>query len=437
MITRIEASRYRCFERLALDIGPYQVLVGRNGAGKSTLVDIPVLLGEILEARSIDRAFFGDRGRLAPRASSASDLVFAGKGDWFSFAIEVRLPDFLASQLERKTIEHLGKREQSALQKEPGRAFGALRYEIGFRITNGAVGISHEYLFLLPKERSLIGDAPEGLWGDTDFTGAKLIRRVIRRSFDGVSLVVPEVGKVSKRSAPTRAIIPPTAPALSGIPLDLDLYAASEWFRNYLGRDVLPVQLDLPAMRHAQRPLAAGFKVSLDGTTLPWSVLDLEAHPSAHREWVENLQGALPLLRDVRAHKRQDDNHAYVEIEYASGYKVRSIGLSDGTLSLLALSILPFLDNVPSFVAVEEPENGIHPKAIEVILESLQAMEHSQAWVTTHSPIVVAVTNLEYLLCLSMTKNDGVQIVRGSEHPTLSSWEGVPTLDVLFKAGVL
>ena len=48
MITRIEAYRYRCFERLDIAVGPYQVLVGRNGAGKSTLMDIPVLLGEML-----------------------------------------------------------------------------------------------------------------------------------------------------------------------------------------------------------------------------------------------------------------------------------------------------------------------------------------------------------------------------------------------------
>lgn len=35
---------------------------------------------------------------------------------------------------------------------------------------------------------------------------------------------------------------------------------------------------------------------------------------------------------------------------------MRSSGLSDGTLSILALSILPFLNNVPALVTVEEPE---------------------------------------------------------------------------------
>jgi len=434
MITRIEAYRYRCFERLAVDFGRYQVLVGRNGAGKSTLLDIPVLLGEMLETRSIQKPFFGERDRLAPRASSVQDLVFSRKGDWFSLAIEVRLPGFVAEQLDRKNVEYLGKRELAARERDSGRGAGGLRYELGFRLTGGAVEISQEYLFLLPKNRALLGDTPAGLWGDSVSFDSDLARVIIRRGSDNVSFIEPEVGR---RGTATPANIPATTPALSGAPLDLRLYAASDWLRNYLGRDVLPVNLNLAAMRAPQRPVGPNFKVALDGTTLPWSVLGLEKKPASHQEWLDHIGSALPFLRDVRGRTQEADNHAYLEVAYDTGYSVRSIGLSDGTLTLLALSILPFLDNVPAFVAVEEPENGIHPKAIEVILESLRVMETSQAWVTTHSPIVVAVTKPEDLLCLSLTKSEGVKIVRGSEHPTLKKWEGIPSLDVLFSAGVL
>jgi hypothetical protein len=434
MITRIEAYRYRCFEKLAVDFGRYQVLVGRNGAGKSTLLDIPVLIGEMLETRSIQKAFFGERDRLSPRASSAQDLVFTRKGDWFSLAIEVQLPEFVAEQLERKNVEYLGKRELAARERDPGRCAGGLRYELGFRLVGGAVEISHEYLFLLPKNRTLFGDTPTGLWGDSVSFDSDLARVIIRRGSDNVSLIEPEVGRPT---AATPANIPIATPALSGAPLDLRLYAASDWLRNYLGRDVLPVNLNLAAMRAPQRPVGPNFKVALDGTTLPWSVLSLEKKPASHQEWLDHIGSALPFLKDVRGRTQEADNHAYLSVAYDTGYSVRSIGLSDGTLALLALSILPFLDNVPAFVAVEEPENGIHPKAIEVILESLRVMESSQAWVTTHSPIVVAVTKPENLLCLSITKNEGVKVVRGSEHPTLKKWEGIPSLDVLFSAGVL
>jgi hypothetical protein len=434
MITRIEANRYRCFEKLAVELGKYQVLVGRNGAGKSTLLDIPILMGEILEKRNIEKAFFGERTRLAPRATTAEDLIFARKGDWFSLAIEVRLPGFLAEQLERKTHEYLSKREIAARDRDAGRGIGHLRYELGFRNANGAVEISHEYLFLLPKNRALLGDLPVGVWGEFAGTDGDLSRRIIRRGSDNVTLITPEVGA---RSESSRANVPVTTTALAGAPLDLGLYAATDWFRNYLGRDVLPVNLDLQAMRRPQRPLSPDFKIAADGTTLPWSVLELGKKREAHQEWIDHISGALPFLQTVRGRTQEADNHAYLEVIYDTGHLVRSVGLSDGTLALLALSILPFLDNVPSFVAVEEPENGIHPKAIEVILESLQVMEKSQTCVTTHSPIVVAVTKPEDLLCLSLTKDEGVKVVRGSEHPTLSSWQGIPGLDVLFRAGVL
>ncbi len=48
MITRLEATRYRCFERLGIDLSDFQVIVGANGSGKTTLLDLPVLFGDLL-----------------------------------------------------------------------------------------------------------------------------------------------------------------------------------------------------------------------------------------------------------------------------------------------------------------------------------------------------------------------------------------------------
>ncbi len=50
MITRLEATRYRCFDRLAVDVGDFRVLVGANGSGKTTLLDLPGLFGDLLDA---------------------------------------------------------------------------------------------------------------------------------------------------------------------------------------------------------------------------------------------------------------------------------------------------------------------------------------------------------------------------------------------------
>jgi predicted ATPase len=199
----------------------------------------------------------------------------------------------------------------------------------------------------------------------------------------------------------------------------------------------LPLALNIPAMRASQTPPGQDYLVSRDGTTLPWSVLQLEKNQPAFEEWIAHIQPAIPFVKSVHGKTTEDAGLAYIEVTYNDGLKVKSSGLSDGTLTILALSILPFLGNVPPLVTVEEPENGTHPKAIETVLESLKMMSNSQVFATTHSPIVVAVTPPAELLCLKQTRAEGVRAIWGNEHPRLVEWQGQPSLATLFSAGVL
>ncbi|MBA9847967.1 MAG: hypothetical protein QM625_11700 [Ralstonia sp.] len=91
MITRLEATRYRCFEQLGVDTSEFQVIVGANGSGKTTLIDLPNLFGELLRADNIASVFTLKRGSLPARAAALRELVFAGRGDDFSLALEVKL----------------------------------------------------------------------------------------------------------------------------------------------------------------------------------------------------------------------------------------------------------------------------------------------------------------------------------------------------------
>ena len=45
-----------------------------------------------------------------------------------------------------------------------------------------------------------------------------------------------------------------------------------------------------------------------------------------------------------RASEREEDHYAYFSVEYEGGYRVTSSGLSDGTLRILAMTMIPFLD---------------------------------------------------------------------------------------------
>src|SRR5262249_46310599 len=67
--------------------------------------------------------------------------------------------------------------------------------------------------------------------------------------------------------------------------------------------------------------------------------------------------------------------------------------ISEGTLRVLALCCIAGNPWPGELVAFEEPENGVHPRRIEVIanlLASMAAQNRSQVVVTTHSPALIA-----------------------------------------------
>src|SRR5438874_81701 len=111
---------------------------------------------------------------------------------------------------------------------------------------------------------------------------------------------------------------------------------------------------------------------------------------------------------------------------------VPSWSLSDGTLSILALTILPYLDSLPDLITIEEPENGVHPKAIQAITEALASTAAAQVWMSSHSPIVLANVKLGNVLCLSQNAEGAVTATPGDKHPKLAEWKGGVDLGTLF-----
>ena len=416
MITRIEAYRYRCFERLSVPLGAYTVLVGRNGVGKSTLIDIPVLLGEMLQRQSIYGAFFSSTpSHPRARADGALDLAFNRAGPRFALAIEVSLPEEV--------------RDRAGAQ--------CARYELAFSVEGSALSLAHEALILF-DHRPLVGELPEGLWATGHLGESDGTRVVLFRERGGRTELFGE--------SPLRGSTPPTtvfdaaaeAPALAFVPPDAERHPVATWLRAFLGRECVRYQPSLDTLRSAQPSPGREFRVSADAATLAWSVLRLAIEDPAHfKEWNDHIESALPNFERVEARQREDDQFAYLRVHYRNGLVVPGHGLSDGTLAVLAYTILPFLPNVPRFLAIEEPENDIHPKAIEAVLETLQVIDGAQVWVSTHSPIVASVTELKHLLCLSPAKSSGVEAVPGTDHSLLAHWHGQPSLGVLHSAGVL
>ncbi len=123
--------------------------------------------------------------------------------------------------------------------------------------------------------------------------------------------------------------------------------------------------------------------------------------------------------------------------QYRGGLKVPSWMVSDGTLRLTALTLPAYLNELKGIYLIEEPENGIHPRAVATVYDSLSSVYEAQVLLATHSPVVLNAADVGNVLCFAKDETGSTDIVLGAEHPRLHEWRGEANLGTLLAAGVL
>jgi predicted ATPase len=189
----------------------------------------------------------------------------------------------------------------------------------------------------------------------------------------------------------------------------------------------------------APSPPGKGKSLGGDGSNLPWVVHGLKKKKGTDfQRWLEHVKTALQDIVDIETIERPDDKHRYLLVKYNSGLSVPSWLLSDGTLRLLALTIPAYLEEFTGIYLIEEPENGIHPRAIETVIQSLSSIYTGQVLVATHSPVALAILQPDQVLCFAKDYEGATDVVFGSKHPALRHWKrGTPDLGTIFASGVL
>jgi hypothetical protein len=229
--------------------------------------------------------------------------------------------------------------------------------------------------------------------------------------------------------------------ALGNLPADEASFPVTTWLKNYLTEGIQQFVLNSALMRKASPP-GQGKDFKTDGSNLPWVVQALaEKDPETRlRSWVRHLQTALPDLIGIRTIQREDDKHRYLMLKYQSGLEVPSWLASDGTLRLLALTLPAYLPEFQGTYLIEEPENGIHPRAAEAVFQSLSSVYNAQVLLATHSPVLLSLIkpkDSDKVLCFAKASDGATDIVSGDRHPSLQEWQGEPNFSVLFAGGVL
>lgn len=423
MIRRLEVKGLRALRYVSVDLDPFLVMVGPNACGKSTLFDALLLVRDILSS-GLDAAVFGNaRVNIAPRAVDPLDLTWLRQGGGVEIAVTLELPV--------EIVEKLGQRYRFA------------RYELGIH-TDGRLGFEHETLWLCDAITHRKA-ALQTIFPFPDIAPAHIVLPQNRKSPIGWRKVVSKVvesGNDYFRSETSDwnnlFRLGPTKSALANLPEDEQKFPAATWTKRVLMEGVHRLILNAEKMRMPS-PAGSPHDFLPDGSNLPWVVHALEnaSESRAKSDWVAHLATTLDDLDDVETCEKPEDRSRYIQLRYRSGLIAPAWVLSDGTLRLLALTLLAYAPASPNVVLIEEPENGIHPRAMETVMQSLSSVYAAQVLCATHSPVVLSLLRSRQVLCFGKTDEGAVDIVRGDDHPRLRTWQSALNLGELFATGVL
>ena len=427
MFTRIQARHYRSLKFIDQPLDRFEALVGPNASGKSTFLDLFAFLSDLMRSRG------NVREATYKRSADFSRLLWNGEGSSFQIAVEASIPEDVRTRMAQ------------AKQK-----YGLVRYEveIGIDASRNEIGVNHEILRLLANSvgnhvqsrtrqyAEVQEDDPERIFFLTDVPG-------MIETLPLVGIVdgrVEYYSEALERGEESFSISHPSRrkrSALANVLDDPDSFPVSLWFREFLENGIQSFILNSQVMREPSPP-GLGLRFQPDGSNLPWAIDELARDQTRFSDWLDHVRTALEEIRDIRTVERPEDRHRYLMIDYANGATVPSWLVSDGTLCLLALTILPYLKDMNGVYLIEEPENGIHPQAGETVIQSLTSIYDGQVLITTHSPGVVGQLELEQILCFAKDEDGATEIISGDRHPRLSDWKrGQPDLSVLFASGIL
>jgi energy-coupling factor transporter ATP-binding protein EcfA2 len=410
MITRVDIRNFRMLRANSVSLPSFVVLVGKNATGKSTLI---------------------------AALRFVSDLIKGGVELALANALEREAPSFLELCFDASEPVEIGL--EMSLSADPVRGLGAKRARYEVRVgpdVDGSVIVQREHLFLLPEQ-----DPPLqlSLWGND----VQVIhehyprewRKVVGKTEPGKDYFQDEFtawNNVFKFGA-DRA-------ALGGIPEDENRFPQTLRIRDFLRDGVTHLDLDSAALRNPSVPRAPS-RLLPNGSNLARAAQVVRVQDAvAYRQWVSHVSGAVEGLKDIDVWERPEDKKLVLRASFEGvhGGPVPSWLLSDGTLRLLALSLLSYAPGTPGVALIEEPENGLHPLAMQAVYDALsQPPLGGQVLVATHSPVFLAHVALEQALVFRREPDGSALVRRGVEVPELKNWKSTATLADVFATGVL
>jgi len=328
LLQQIQIKNYKNIASEVVDMKPLTVLVGPNGAGKSNFIDALMFVADSLNY-SVRLAFANRGGIAAVRRRSGGHPTHVG----MRFRIE--FPD---NSMADYSFDIAAKRQKSRVP---------------------SIRIDRERCVVQPfMKRRVEFEIREGKF-------------------------VKEVPGIRPQLEPDRLALA----LLSGVEEFRPVYDFLTDIRRYSVR---------PEWLHELQDIdpAEGWTLNPDGSNAASVLRRLRNEDKEVYERIcRFLSAVVPGVEAVES-KMSERTEELIFYQRVKGQKhpwaFHPLDMSDGTLRMLSIMLAVYQSGNARLVGIEEPENTIHPAAVDALMDILIDGSHrSQMLITTHSPDIL------------------------------------------------
>ena len=376
MLKRIHIQGYKSLEDVEVSLSQLVVLFGPNAAGKSNLLDALQLLSKLGTSRTLKEAFDPPY-----RGKPLESFTIGQKGikglleqERLSFSIEadLSLSDAVVETVNRQILEMRrphGEGASKERSKLPARVRERdLRYRIEVEMLprSGLLRVVDEYLAALNSKGEPTGKRKPFLERQDERIHLRHEGQAHPTYYD----------RYLDHSILSMPHYPPHYPHLAAARHELESWL----FFYFEPRERMRAANPVKEVRH----------IGLMGEELAAFLNTMKATDERQFRGVEKALHAL--MPNIDGIEVEVSDLGEVELRLKEGgVAIPARVLSEGTLRMLGLLALTGVGDAPALVGFEEPENGVHPRRIQLIAELLKTqdtLQQTQYIVTTHSPIL-------------------------------------------------